>query len=184
MLQSLNMEVPLRVTGPDGTVLWQGSGILGVVYGAICRVAAITESNALMLDPATTLLQASNMLATGNPLAGAGGALPNVLSAKPTTGAAVQGVLGCALNSAAIGAQVVVAGPGSIALCTTATAGTLGHYAVPAAAGSTTQTAVGVAGPNQNVGRVVKIAGTSGGFTDTGTATRIGIVVSVGGTTS
>lgn len=176
MQQGSSLEIPLRVIGPDGTVLWQGSGLLGVVYSAVCKAAAITESNALMIDPTTTILQASNLAATAAIVA-------NVLSAKPTTGAAVQGVLGCALNSAAVGERVIIAGAGSLALCTTGTAGALGQFAVPAASGSTTQSNAGATGPNQNVGRVIKPAGTTGGATDTGTASRLGLLVDTGAAT-
>lgn len=176
MLQSSNLEIPLRVIGPDGTVLWQGSGWLGVVYAAVCKSAAITESNAVMIDPTTTIIQASNLAATTAIVA-------NVLSAKPTTGAAVQGVLGCALNTAAVGDRVVIAGAGSLCLCTTGTAGVIGQFAVPAAAGSTTQSNAGATGPNQNVGRVIKPAGAVGGATDTGTASRLGLLVDTGAAT-
>lgn len=168
MQQGSNLEIPLRVIGPDGTTLWQGSGWLGVVYLGTVQTA-VTESNAVMLD-STWVIQASNLAASATVVA-------NKLLVKPTTGAAVQGVLGAALSTVPVNGLVPIAGPGSIALVTTGTAGTLGHWVVPAASGSTTQTAAGVTGPNQNVGRQIKLAGATGGSTDTGTASRLGAII-------
>ena len=174
--QSVNFEIPLKVIGPDGTVLWQGSGILGTVKTAICKVVAITAADAVSLDPGTFILQANNLAATATYGA-------NVITARPciTTGSFDRGILGVAMNSAAIGEQVVIAGRDSLTTVKVAGAtGTIGHYALPSAtAGSVTSSQIGAVNPAEHVGKVVKPSGATAqpSATDTGVATRMGIIV-------
>lgn len=177
MLQSIALETPLKVIGPDNTVLWQGSGFLGTVLLGVAKVA-VTESNVVVVDPTTFIVQGSNLAATATPVANGITLRPSrVTGTSPTY---ETGILGCALNTAAIGSQVSIAGAGSIALVTVASAtGTLGHHALlSSTAGTVTSSATAPTAASHSPGYVVKAAGTTGGATDTGSATRMGIYVS------
>ena len=180
MQQSSQFEIPLRVIGPDGSVLWQGSGWLGVVRTAICKAVAITQSDGLAADPGTFIIQADNLAATATPVS-------NLLTARPmiTTGSFDRALLGVALNAAAIGEQVVIASQGSIVTVRVAGAtGTLGHLAAPTTtAGLAVSSAAGNTAPSKNLGLVMKPSGAAGGATDTGVATRMGVLVDVGAAT-
>ena len=177
--QSINLEVPVKITGPDGTVLFQGSGWFGRVHVAICKAVAITAGDATSLDPGTFIIQANN-LASGATFGA------NALTARPciTTGNFDRGILGVALNTAAIGDQVVIAGEGSITTVQVAGAtGTIGHYALPGAtAGRVTSSQVGAVNPTEHLGKVLKPSGTTAqpSATDTGVATRMGVYVHPG----
>jgi hypothetical protein len=172
MQQSSNLEIPLRVIGPDGTtVVWQGSGIMGIprVIKNTEASSTITEAMNVILDPAASILPASNLAATATPVA-------IVLAGK--IGAANGANLGFATANIVAGAQGVLWGIGSIcnALVAGAT-GTLNHHALPGAAGVVTSSASVGANPVQAAGFVVKPSGTTGGATDTGVATRMGVLV-------
>ncbi len=172
---SINYEVPLKVTGPDGTVLWQGSGAFGIVY--TCKaVAAITESNVVVIDPAAAIYQATNLGATATYGA-------NVFAVRPSnTTSYGAGVIGAALSTVAASTAsaptyVAVAGPGSIAMVTTASAtGTIGrHLRLSATNGVVTDSITAPTNPEQSPGYTIKPSGTTAqpSATDTGTATRL-----------
>jgi len=173
--QSINLETPLKVYGGDGTVLYEGSAWLGVCQ-VVKATTAITQADAVALDPATFLLQADNLAATATIVA-------NVLGCRPaiTTGSYDRGLVGVALGTAAANALCAVAGEGSIVTVKTASAtGTIGrHVLCSSTAGSVTDSATAPTNPVQSPGYTVKPSGTTGGVTDTGTATRLGILVAV-----
>lgn len=176
MQQSSNLEVPLRVIGPDNTVLWEGSGWLGVVQVGKASVA-ITTGMSLQLSPATFILQADDLLATAVPVA-------NVLSVNPApaAGAGVPtGLIGVALAPAAINAIVPIAKAGSIVPALTgAVLQTLGNHCIHAAGGAlAASSTVAPINPQQSIGYVTKPRGVVGGATDTGTADRCGVLVVV-----
>jgi hypothetical protein len=178
MQQGSNLEIPLRVIGPDGTTLWQGSGWLGTVLTGKAS-ATITESNSLMTTAASFLMQASNLAGTTTVIA-------NVLSVGQS-GTTPSGLVGAALNSAttAVGNNIVlIAGTGSLALVTTASAtGTLGRHLIGGASGVVTDSATAPTNPAQSLGFTAKPSGTTTGanfgITDTGTATRLGAYITI-----
>ncbi len=170
MQQSSGLEIPLRVTGADGSTLWQGTGIMGIpriIKNTDSSV--ITEAMNVILDAANSVLPASNLAATATPVA-------LVLAGK--IGAASGANLGFATTAIAVNAQGVLWGVGSIcnALVAGAT-GTLNHHAIPGASGVVTSAAAVGAFPVQAAGFVLKPSGTAGGATDTGVATRMGVLV-------
>ena len=169
MQQSSNFEIPLRVFGPDGSVLWQGTGIMGIPRVIKnTDTATITEAMNVILDAANSILPASNLAATATPVA-------LVLAGK--IGAANGANLGFATAPILASTQGVLWGPGSIcnALVAGAT-GTLNHHAIPGASGVVTSAAAVGANPVQAAGYVLKPSGTTGGATDTGMATRMGVL--------
>ena len=169
MQQSSNLEIPLKVTGPDGTVLWEGSGIMGIPRVIKnTDTSAITEAMNVILDAANSILPASNLAATATPVA-------IVLAGKQ--GAANGANLGFATARIGVNELGVLWGPGSIcnALVAGAT-GPLNHHAIPGAAGVVTSAAAVGANPVQAAGYVLKPSGTTGGATDTGVATRMGVL--------
>ena len=175
--QSANMEIPLRVIGPDGTtVLWQGSGWLGVVHvgKAITAVTAAAEVN---LVAASLIIQASDLAASAT--FGA-----NVLAVQnaPVTPPMLVGV---ALNAAAAGEMVSIAGNGSIVpVLTSAVTHTVGQHAIAAAVGALAASAATPSvSPAQSLGFCVKNRGVTAqpSATDTGTNTRAGYLVSIHG---
>lgn len=170
MQQSSNLEIPLRVLGPDGTVLWSGTGIMGIPRVIKnTDTAAITEAMNVILDAASAILPASNLASTATPVA-------IVLAGK--IGAASGANLGFATTAINPQAQGVLWGIGSIcnALVAGAT-GTLNHHAIPGASGVVTSAAAVGANPAQAAGFVLKPSGATGGATDTGVATRMGVLV-------
>jgi len=170
MQASSNFEYPLKVTAPDGTVLWQGTGIMGIprVIKNTEASSTITEAMNVILDAANAVLPASNLAATATPVA-------ILLAGK--IGAANGANLGFATAGIPAQAQGVLWGPGSIcnALVAGAT-GTLNHHAIPGASGVVTSAAAVGANPVQAAGYVLKPSGTTGGATDTGVATRMGVL--------
>lgn len=168
--QTSNLEIPLRIIGPDNTVLWQGSGWLGVVIVGKA-ITAVTAAAAVNLVVASFIIQASNLAATATPVA-------NVMAVQnsPVTPA---GLLGVALSAAAVNEQVLIAGPGSIVtVLTSAVTHTVGQHAVAAAAGALGASVITAPiNPIQSLGYCTKNRGTVGGATDTGTDTRAGYLV-------
>ena len=177
MQQGIGLEVPLRVIGPNGTVLWQGSGWLGVVYVGKAS-ATITTNSCLQLTAASFIIQADNLAATSN--IGA-----NVLSVNlaPTTPPLLVGV---SLKAGIVNEAIAIAGNGSIVpILTSAVTHTVGHHGIAAASGALgASSATAPASPALSIGFAVKNRGTTAqpSATDTGTDTRAGYLVSVHGT--
>lgn len=171
---SVGMELPLKVTGGDGTVLWLGVGMLGV-----CRAIKNTEATSqigeamhVILDTANSIFMASNSAATAT-------AVATVMAGKigSTT---PPSSLGFALGAIDAGATGEVAAAGSICLARTASAtGTIGQHILGGAAGVVTNSATPPSAAAVSPGYTLKPSGTTGGATDTGTATRILVQVSV-----
>lgn len=174
--QSSNLEIPLRVIGPDGTtILWQGLGTLGAIVVGKAS-AAVAKADSLMFTLASFIFQADNLAA--NATFGA-----NVMSVGQS-GVTPTGLIGVALNSAATGEQVLIAGGGSVQVVktVTATAQTVGHHVVGAASGAIgASVATQPVTPIQSLGFVLKTRGTTAqpSATDTGSDVRTGILVVV-----
>lgn len=178
MSDSISLTQPFLVTGGDGSTLWTGAGF---PPGSLCvpTTVAISADDALVVDPAGFKVQASNLAATSAPV-------QQVLGLRPaiTTGNYDRMFVGVALEAGAIATAAVptyarYAGVGWFALVKVASAtGTAGHYAVATStAGTVSSTATLPTVPVGYLGKVVKPSGTSGGVTDTGTATRMGVLV-------
>lgn len=173
----IGLEIPIRVTGEDGTVVWQGVGLMGRVYLVKnTDSAAIGVGNVVALDPANFIIGASNLAATATPVA-------QVYAAKRavSTGSFDRMLIGAAVESIPVGGQGQVAGAGSITVVSVASAtGTVGrHLIVGATAGVVTDSATAPTNPAQSPGYTLKPSGTTGGATDTGVATQIGALIQV-----
>ena len=180
MADTVGMQNPLLVVGGDGSALWQGAGFsTGRPVIGVPTNAAIAEGDAVVIDPAGLRIQASNLASTAASVA-------QVLGVRSaiTTGNFDRGFVGVALEAAVLTTanaptSVKIAGIGWIVGVKVASAtGTVGHYAVATStAGTVSSTATLPTVPVGYLGKVVKPSGTTGGVTDTGTATRMGVLV-------
>lgn len=177
MAESINLKLPIRVIGADGTVLWVGSGLFGIIYTVRVTTAAAAIGDGFVLDPAASLIFGGSFVAAVD----TGAPAENIYAGRKcnTAGSLDRAWFGVALTSAPVGAEIVVAGPGSIALANVAGAtGTIGHHANSAGtAGLVISNAAAATAPANSCGLVLKPAGNTGGFTDTGSTTKLGIMV-------
>jgi hypothetical protein len=186
--QSSALELPLRVTGPDGTILWQGVGSLGTVRSIKNTTTTdIADANHVILDNTATTgavivandLAQSAIPATGMPLFVLGGARGS--TTPPSS-------LGFALGAIKAGTVGLTASVGSICFASTASStGTLGRFVLGAASGNVTDSATPPSVPTVSPGRTLRPSGTTTGaqfgITDTGTATRMAVLCTVGSIT-
>jgi len=179
MANFVGFETSFKVTGPDGTVLWTGAGKMGVLLDVFNGDAtAIGIGEAVVFDVTASRIPRWDVAASGT-------AIPEVLSGKRVfnTGALNKGYLGVAAGPIAVGATGPVLGAGSICCVKSLTAASLtnnvlGAYVID----STTQGAVNASNtlptvPIGYLGKVLKLAGATGGATDSGSLTQLGILV-------
>lgn len=165
----VNLEYPITIKGADGADMWLGCGFVqqaieGVVNGEAS--AAVAAGQALVYDTGGAI-----MIQTPD-RAVASGPLKQVVKAKLATSTGdMDQFIGVALRPAPAGAQVLIAGAGSVVPVKTTAAGTIRQNCIRSAtAGSITpQDALDTA-PRGVLGKVVKIAGATGGTTDSGSA--------------
>lgn len=171
---SINMEIPLKVTGPDGTILWEGSGIFGLVrFVKNTDTSIITEALHIILDTANSVFVASNSLASSVNAGAAQVFAGKIGSTTPPSS------LGFAIAGIPVGGLGPAFAVGSICCAAVAGAtGTIGHHCIGAASGLVTSAGGALAvSPVVSPGLVLKPSGVAGGVTDTGVATRMGILV-------
>lgn len=174
MSHDINLRTPIKVIGGNNTVVYQGTSILGFVY-KVKSAVAITAAMGVVLDAATATLNSDTSYTSTAAISDL------LLSGRPcnTTGSYNKGWLGVALESGAAGDEILVAGPGSITYAQTDVAGALGQHVLAHATadGSVTANAAVGANPINALGYVMKPGGTTGGATDTGSGTRLCVMV-------
>lgn len=178
MAESINLRLPLRVIGSDGTVIYTGTGVFGTVYTVKVTTATVLIGDGIVLDPAASVIFGGSFVAavdTGVPA-------ENIYAARQcnTAGSLDRAWLGIAISGGPVGSEIAVAGPGSLALANVASAtGTIGHHANSAGTAGLLVSAGGAAptNPAYSLGFVFKPSGTTGGVTNTGSATKLGIMV-------
>jgi hypothetical protein len=163
-------ELALKVTGPDGAILWVGVGPLGMVYEVMMVSVAMVPGQVVVADPTNTIIPRMDYVAADT--------IPKQLlrGLQGTATVTLGATLGVAIDkcaSDAAGIQIRVAGTGSIvAVETTVSPGTVGHYCNRATAGQVTPAATVTALIGCGVlAKVSNIAGGSGN--------KIGMLVSL-----
>ena len=162
---------PLKITGPDGSVVYAHGNTIGHYYWAIAS-EAITQGMGVMLDPTNSIIPRLDYISTDT----VPDEVTKVLKSTATTTAGVP--FGVALTKAASGGVVLVAGNGSIVAVKVNAAGNVGDYlmgSVAVAAGSLIANAAGTASliyGNQCKGSITG-----------GSGTQVGILVNTGGDT-
>ena len=178
MAESINLRLPIRVFGADGTVLFTGFGLFGIVYTCRVTLAAtpVALNDAIALDTAAVIIPGGSFVGGVDQ-----GVVPEAIYAvrKLITPAPGDKALGVALSVGAVGQEIVVAGPGSIALVNVAAGiGTAGQHANPGGTlGQCVSAAAAIAQPGIAVGNFLVKAGTTGGSTDTGNNTKACVIV-------
>ena len=160
----------LKITGPDGSVVYAHGNTIGHYYWALAS-EAITQGMGVMLDPAGIIPRLDYISTDTVP-----DEVTKVLKSTATTTAGVP--FGVALTKAASGGVVLVAGNGSIVAVKVNAAGNVGDFlmgSVVVAAGSLIANAVATASlvyGNQCKGSITG-----------GSGTQVGILVNTGGDT-
>lgn len=177
MAESINLKIPIKIIGPDGTTLFSGTGLFGSVVVMKAVAVTITAGQAICID------NANSVVFGGDQVAGAatGVAAENVYAGRTQVAASFTGAIGTALTAAtALNTEFVVAGSGSIALTACLAAdGVVGRHANGgAAAGDVTSVVAVVLAPLNSLGHTTKKAGTTGGVTDTGNNLRQAVLIS------
>lgn len=174
MSHDINLRTPIKVIGGNNTVVYQGTSILGFVYKVKAAVA-ISAAFGVVLDTATSTLNTDTAYTSSATISDL------LLAGRPcnTTGGYNTGWLGVALETGAAGDEILVAGPGSITYAAATAAGTFGHHVLAHAStdGNVASAAAIGANPIHGLGYVMKPGGTTGGATDTGSATRLCVMV-------
>lgn len=169
------LEFPYTLTGPTGTAYWTGCGRLGNVVRATNAEAstAIAPGDVLSWD-ISTVMQAPDRATTLEAVR----QFANVKLA--TTTGSLDILCGVAVTPAAVGQEVIIAAGGSL-VCAKATAnGTRRQNLITSAtAGQVTPQDALPAVPASNLGHVVKIRGTTGGATDSGSAAMVLAAVNI-----
>lgn len=177
MAESINLRVPIRVIGADGTVLFTGAGVFGIVY--TCKAtqsAGVAAADGVSIDPSAIVIPGGSFVAAVDT-----GVVPEAVYAarKLVTGGTADKCIGIALTSATQNQEFVVAGVGSLSLGLVAAGiGTVGQHAVASATpGQLASAAAALANPSVAAGIFLLKAGTTGGSTDTGNNTRACLLV-------
>lgn len=176
-MELIQLEYPILVTGGDGTTLWYGCGSNVNVQRGVSTEATATVSpgQALSWDPSGLRMQPWDRSATSTPL-------KQVAAVKlSTTTGNLDSFAGVALTVAAAniavptdGTMLTFAGHGSVVPVKSTAVGTIRfNCAASATAGSITPTSAVPSAPGSHLGRVVKIGGTTGGTTDSGSASYV-----------
>lgn len=151
----IGRDYPFKVTTVDGTALYEGTCILGMVYDVIMVSQAISAGHVIKVDTTNTVIPRMDYTAANT--------IPNQVL-KGAIGAAATGVhLGVAITpcgSNAAGEKILVAGPGSIAPVFRSATLTVLNFAIAAATGQVSSN--GTATAMQTVGQVINIDITGG----------------------
>ena len=170
----LGLQYPLLITGGDGSTLWAGIGIVSDV----CRVTntdtvAISPGQAVMWDQSATIVQAPDQAASVAPV-------KQVAAGKLAITTATAIFAGVALTKAAVGEIVVLAAGGSVVPVKSTATGTATYNCIASTtAGSVLPQLALATAPGSTLGHVVKIAGTTGGTTDSGSASYVVVAVNI-----
>ena len=162
----IGLEYPVRVMGGDGTILWAGCGFPATVANAISgeSSATISPGQAVAFDASGLIVQPWDQATTVAPK-------KQVLSVKlATTTGNLDSFVGVALTKAVAGAPVIVCKRGVVPVLSSAVGTIRQNCVASATAGTVTpQNNAGTA-PGGTLGHVVKIGGTTGGATDSGSS--------------
>lgn len=176
-MENIQLEYPVLITGGDGSALWFGCGsVATVVRGVNTDTSAIAAGQAVAWDPSGLRIQPWDRSASSGPI-------QQIPAHKlATTTGNLDSFAGVALAPAPAAATAptgqsypisgtLLAGPGSVVPVKSTAVGTIRYNCVASAtAGSITpQSAIGTA-PGATLGHVVKIGGTTGGTTDSGSS--------------
>lgn len=162
---------PLKITGPDGSVVYAHGNTIGHYYWAIAS-EAITQGMGVMLDPTNSIIPRLDYISTDT----VPDEVTKVLKSTATTTAGVP--FGVALTKAASGGVVLVAGNGSIVAVKADAGGAVGNYlvgSVAVAAGTLLPQATAAAAITYGLQCKASITG--------GTGTQVGILVQTGADT-
>jgi hypothetical protein len=181
--ESINLRLPLKIIGGDGTVLFSGSGLFGIVYTARVVNATVLVGDGVAIDPTTFIIVGGSFVAAVD----TGAPAENVYTCRKmiTTGNFDRGIMGVAITSAPVGSEIAIAGIGSIALVNVAAStGTLGQFANPTTtAGLAVSSTTALTAPQEYLGKFWKPSGSAtptGGATDTGSASKAAVLVNPG----
>lgn len=169
MANILNLEYPISIVAADGTTQWQG---FGYVHSTIEHAVNGEASAAIAAGQAVAWDTGGSMRVHTPDRTLASGPLKQVMKVKLSTSTGdIDQFAGVALRPAIVGERVLIAAAGSVVPVKTTAAGTVRQNCIRSAtAGSITpQDALDTA-PRGNLGKVVKIAGSTGGDTDSGSA--------------
>lgn len=171
----INLEYPVLITAGDGTSIWQGCGFSMNIVRAINTTTAIAAGVACVYG--ALLVQAWGRAATAEPL-------QQVNKVTQCTAATDKLWAGVSLVPAAVNGPVILAGIGSVVpvkslASASLTANTAGNFVIGSStAGAVNVVTTAVTTPVSALGRCVRIAGTTGGQTDSGVDTEV--VVHIG----
>jgi len=176
MSESVNLRVPLKIIGGDGTkIAFQGAGLFGIVY-IVKLTSALVAGDGVVHDTAASVLSGGSFVAAADT-----GFMPEqIYSGKIGPTAKLLPWWGVAASDGAVGQEIPVLGVGSIAFGNVAAgANTPGHNVNQsgATAGKFVTAATAETNPSTSLGYVVKTSGTTGGVTDTGSSTKVGLIV-------
>jgi len=168
--------VPLKIIGGNGTkIAFQGAGLFGIVY-IVKLTSAVVAGDGVVHDNAASVISGGSFVAAADV-----GFLPEqVYAGKIGPTAKALPWWGIAGSDGAVGQEIPVLGLGSIGFGNVAAgANTLGHNVNQsgATAGKFVTANTGETNPNTSLGYVIKSSGTTGGVTDTGSATKVGVLV-------
>lgn len=174
MSHDINLRTPIKVIGGNNTVVYQGTSIIGFLY-KVKLAATVTAAMGVVMDGATTTLNTETAYTSSAAISDL------LLTGRPcnTSTSYNKGWIGIALESGVASDEILVAGTGSISYALTDAAGVVGQHAIAHATadGTITSSATVAAAPVNALGYIVKAAGTTGGATDTGSATRVAVMV-------
>lgn len=184
MAENVGFQVPFKLISPDGSVtVYSGGGKIENTFEFVSAEASATfsQQEAVRLSAATVLCSttvAANVQA-------------EELYGLRVASAADVAFLGVCLQTLLFGKKGWAAGSGSMlivnsltsaSLTSNANGATVIGSATAGAVNATTNNAAGsataLAAGGTKLGIVIKIAGTTGGATDTGSATQLGVLVS------
>lgn len=163
-----NIEYPFFVTGADGNIVWNGIGYMHDAVVVVNRdAAAFAAGQAIVHDTVGGKTYAQPWDRTQ----AAGAIRQEVAALLCDSDTSADQFIGVAIKSAAVATQCVVAGDGSVMPVKATAAGTVRQNCVASAtAGSITAQDALPTAPAGVLGKVVKIAGATGGTTDSGSA--------------
>lgn len=167
MANILNLEYPISIVAADGTTQWQG---FGYVHATIEHAVNGETSASIAAGQAVAWDTGGSMRVHTPDRTLANGPLKQVMKVKLATSTGdLDQFAGVALRPAVVGERVLIATTGSVVPVKTTAAGTVRQNCIRSAtAGSITPQDNLDTAPRGALGKVVKIAGKTGGDTDSG----------------
>lgn len=178
------LEYPVVVTGGDGATYWQGCGFPGNIVRATNVTTAIGVGIACVYDALLVQAWGAQVSPALTGYATTSDPIQQVLKTTRCTAATNKLWAGVSLTPAAVNAPIILAGIGSIVPVRSLAAGSLtnnvaGAFVIGSAtAGQVDVISAAVTTPVSALGRCVRIAGTTGGQTDSGATDQV--VVHIG----